>query len=160
MKRLLMSLVLLCTACGAGATSAQALPLLGPEDLKDGRTWQVTADSKGRWRDLGAELVPCGKPVIVAADDSTRWRVLTAGDGSVVSQVLVSDVDAMNALKRFFAECDAKGTSGPKNVASLNGEVEVAAGTKRTFAVVGGTLPEADLVELAERVRVRMDEQG
>lgn len=155
--------VLLCTACGV-ATAQKAdppSPLLSPDQLKDGRTWTVAGTSHGTWRDLDADLVPCGNRDIAPVAAPVQWRSFTAADGAMVTQVVVEDVDAMDAFKRFYAECGAVGSvdsmAGPKNVARHDGEVEVAAMSKDRFVVLGGTVSDEQLRSFAETARVHLD---
>jgi hypothetical protein len=156
-------IALLCTACGtATAQKADpASPLLGPDQLKDGRTWTVAGTSHGTWRDLDADLVPCGRRDIVPVEAPAQWRSFTATDGATVTQVVVDDVDAMESFKFFYAECGAVGRvdsmAGPKNVARHGGEVEVAAMSKDRFVVLGGTVSDTQLQQFAETARVHLD---
>ncbi|MGI5284917.1 hypothetical protein ACQEVF_16475 [Nonomuraea polychroma] len=164
MNRMIVTLIaLLCAACGT-ATAEKADPpslLLEPGQLKDGRTWTVAGTSQGTWSDLDAGLVPCGKPVIAPMEAATQWRSFTATDGTTVTQVVVSGVDAMDAFKSFYAECGAVGSvdsvAGPKNVARHDGEVEVAAMSKDRFVVLGGTASDTQLQLFAETARTHLD---
>ncbi|GAA2207160.1 hypothetical protein GCM10009850_026180 [Nonomuraea monospora] len=156
-------IALLCTACGTATAQKSEPPalLLEPGQLKDGRAWTVTATSQGTWRDLDEDLVPCGKRVIAPAEAVTRWRTFKASDGAMVTQVVVSGVEAMDSFKFFYAECgevgDIESTVGPKNVARHDGEVEVATVSKDRFVVLGGTVPDAQLTLFAETARTHLD---
>ncbi|WP_043632176.1 hypothetical protein [Nonomuraea candida] len=156
-------MMLLCTACGT-TTARQAGPpslLLGPDQLKDGRTWTVASTSQGTWHDLDADLVPCGRRDIVPVEAPAQWRSFTATDGATVTQVVVNGVDAMDAFKLFYTECGAVGEVdsmvGPKNVARHDGEVEVAAMSKDRFVVLGGTVSNTQLQLFAETARIHLD---
>ncbi|GLW98864.1 hypothetical protein [Microtetraspora sp. NBRC 16547] len=166
MNRTIVTLIaLLCAACAAcGAEPVKTDPpslLLEPGQLKDGRTWTVTGASHGIWRDLDASLVPCGKRVIAPMEAATSWRSFTATDGTTMTQVVVSGVDAMDAFKSFYAECGTVGSvtsvPGPKNVARHDGEVEVAAMSKDRFIVLAGTGSDAELQLFAEAARTQLD---
>ncbi|MFJ2031768.1 hypothetical protein [Streptosporangium sp. NPDC087985] len=163
MNRTIVTLiVLLCAACGAAPVKADPPSLLlEPGQLKDGRTWTIAGTSHGIWRDLDASLVPCGKRVIVPMEAATWWRSFTAADGTTMTQVVVSGVDAMDAFKSFYAECGAVGSvasvGGPKNVARHDGEVEVAAMSKDRFIVLAGTGSDAELQLFAETARTQLD---
>ncbi|WP_327109192.1 hypothetical protein [Nonomuraea glycinis] len=158
----LLALLCACAACGTEPVKADpASLLLEPGQLKDGRTWTVASTSHGTWRDLDASLVPCGKRVIVPMEATTWWRSFTAADGTTMTQVVASGVDAMNAFKFFYAECGAVGsvtsTVGPKNVARHDGEVEVAAMSKDRFIVLAGTGSDTELQQFAETARTHLD---
>jgi hypothetical protein len=162
-RTIVIIVALLCTACGT-ATAQKADPpslLLEPGRLSDGRTWTVVDTSHGTWQDLPADLVPCGKPVIAPTKAVTQWRSFTATDGTTLTQVVVSGVDAMDAFKSFYAECGAAGSVdsmvGPKNVARHDGEVEVAAMSKDRFIVLGGTASDTQLQAFAETARTHLD---
>lgn len=163
MNRTIVTLIaLLCAACAVEPVNAgPASLLLEPDQLEDGRTWTVTDTSHGTWRDLDASLVPCGKRVIAPLEAATSWRSFTAADGTTMTQVVVSGVNAMDAFKSFYAECGAVGsvtsTVGPKNVARHDGEVEVAATSKNRFTVIAGTGSETDLQQVAETARTHLD---
>ncbi|TMR92459.1 hypothetical protein [Nonomuraea basaltis] len=164
MNRTIVTLIaLLCASCGTAASETADPPslLLEPGQLKDGRTWTVAGTSHGTWRDLDASLVPCGKRVIAPAEAATQWRSFTATDGTTMTQVVVSGVDAMDAFKSFHAECGAVGSvdsvAGPKNVARHDGEVEVAAMSKDRFIVLGGTASDTQLQLVAETARTHLD---
>ncbi|MFI7443364.1 hypothetical protein [Nonomuraea indica] len=168
MNRAIVTLVvLLCAACGTaahGRADDPASPLLEPDQLKDGRTWTVTATSHGTWGELDENLVPCGRRIIAPSEAATRWRTFTATDGTTVSQVVVSGVDAMNSFKAFYAECGAVGgvdsVPGPRNVARHDGEVEVAAMSKDRFVVIGGTASDTELRQFAETARLHLAAAG
>ncbi|MFG2073800.1 hypothetical protein [Nonomuraea maritima] len=163
MNRTIVTLIaLFCVACGADQVKADESPLLlKPSQLADGRTWTVTGTSYGTWGDLDANLVPCGKRVIAPMESPTWWRSFTAADGTTMTQIVVSGVDAMDAFKYFYAECGAVGTVtstvGPKNVARHDGEVEVAAMSKNRFTVIAGTHSEKELQRFAEIARTHLD---
>ncbi|MEU7894085.1 hypothetical protein AB0B45_14610 [Nonomuraea sp. NPDC049152] len=156
---------LLTGGCGASsaqsATSAQsreaASPLLSPEQLGGGRTWTATETREMRWVELAPELVPCGRRVIAPEGAHTLVRSFGADDGSSVSQLVATGIEAMDAFKRFHAECGAVGTvesaAGPAHIARANGRVAIAATAGDSFVVIGGTAPEADLIRIAETAR-------
>lgn len=108
--------------------------------------------------------MPCGRRIIAPAEAETRWRTFTATDGTTVTQVVVSGVDAMDSFKAFYAECGAVGSvdsiAGPGNVARHDGAVEVAAMSKNRFVVIGGTASETQLRQFAETARIHLDAVG
>ncbi|MFF5213466.1 hypothetical protein [Streptosporangium sp. NPDC000396] len=149
------------TAAPAGPSSDPERALLEPAALGSG--WHTARTVSGEWDRLRDVPAPCGRRVIIPQKALTHVREFTTGGGTSVTQFVIVDVDAVDAFKRFYAECDAvgevAGLPGPQHVAR-HGLVEVATPAGDALVIVTGTVPEAELRRVAETGRDRVERLG